>query len=340
MLPKIDLLSPRSARSQRLGFTIVELLVVVTIIGILIALLLPAVQSARGSPCAECCNHLKQMALAIHGHVNARGVFPTAGAVPWPVIEDYSTNGTPWGPSKQGLGWAFQILPYLELESVYRLCVQTRLEQCELGIFFCPSRRPVTHYPDSAQRVLMDYTGITAGDPPSITKDDPSTLYVSFWQSNDPWHPPHDKQWHGTIVRTNWDITSTPPGPVGSTGPIGFADVTDGTSNTVMLGEKRLHPGNYESGDWHDDRGWSDGFDPDTMRSTAYPPGEDVDGDILGIGGQDLDLACCLGSAHSGAFNSALADASVRPLNYNIDRTVLAYLGNREDGNAIDGSKF
>ena len=65
---------------------------------------------------------------------NALGVFPTGGAVPWPVIEDYSTNGVPWGPKKQGLGWAFQILPYMELEAVYGLCVQTRLEQCPIEL--------------------------------------------------------------------------------------------------------------------------------------------------------------------------------------------------------------
>jgi hypothetical protein len=227
----------------------------------------------------------------------------------------------------------------MELQSVYDLCVQTKLEQCEIGTFFCPSRRPVTHYPDSEQRVLMDYAGITSGDPPSITKDDANTLYTSFWQG-DVWNPAPGKQWHAVIVRTNWDIGRTPPGPVGSSGPIGFADVIDGASNTMMLGEKRLHPGNYQSGDWHDDRGWSDGWDPDIIRSTAYPPGEDTDGNAVGVTGQQLDIAFCLGSAHSGAFNSAFADASVHPISYSIDRTVLAYLGNREDEHPIDSSKY
>ena len=87
-----------------------------------------------------------------------------------------------------------------------------------------------------------------------------------------------------------------------------------------MLGEKRLHPNNYESGDWHDDRGWTDGWDPDTIRSTSYPPGQDTNDNAIGVGGQQLDIAFCLGSAHSGAFNSAFADASIHPLNYSIDR--------------------
>ncbi len=341
IMPRRDELSnSRSASSQRPGFTLVELLVVITSIGILIALLLPAVQSAReAGRRAQCSNHLKQMALAIHGHANAQGVFPTGGSNPWPLIEDYSTNGVPWGPDKQGLGWAFQILPYLEQEQVYHLCVQTTLEQCQLSIFNCPSRRPLMFYLDGSHRVLMDYAGITGGDPPSITHDDPGTLDYVFWQGLR-WNPPHGKAWHGVIVRTNWDIGGTPPGPVDSTRPISFRDITDGTSNTVMLGEKRLHPSNYESGDWHDDRGWTDGWDPDTMRCTSYPPGEDTDDDAIGVGGQLLDVAYCLGSAHSGAFNSAFADASVRPLNYSIDRTIFAYLGTRDDDHTIDARRY
>ena len=336
-----ELLNPSSVHSKRVGFTLVELLVVITIIAILIALLLPAVQMAReAARRMHCSNNLKQMALAVLDHVNARGVFPTGGAVPWPVIEDYSTSGMPWGPEKQGLGWAFQILPYSEQEAVYDLCVQTKLEQTPIALYFCPSRRPVTRYPDTSLRVLMDYAGITGGDPPSITKDDPGTLDDSFWQDGNHWVPPRNKKWHGTIVRTNWDITSTPPGSVGSTAPIRIADITDGTSNTMMLGEKRLHPGNYQSGDWHDDRGWTDGWDPDTIRSTSYPTGADIDGNAVGVGGQQLDIAYCLGSAHSGSFNSAFADGSTHPINYDIDRAVLSYLGNREDNQLIDTSKL
>jgi prepilin-type N-terminal cleavage/methylation domain-containing protein len=339
MPPTNELLNPRSAPSKRPGFTLVELLVVITIIAILIALLLPAVQAAReAARRMQCSNNLKQMALAVHDHVHARGVFPTGGAVPWPLIEDYSTSGIPWGPDKQGLGWAFQILPYVEQEAAYGLCVQAQLEQCPVALYFCPSRRPITRYPGT-QRVLMDYAGVTAGDPPSITKDDPTTLDNSFWQDGNHWNPPHKKQWHGVLVRTNWDI-APPPGPVGSTAPITFADIIDGASNTVMLGEKRLHPSNYDSGDWHDDRGWTDGWDPDAIRSTSYPPGQDTDNNAVGVGGQPLDIAYCLGSAHSGTFNAAFADASIHPINYDVDRTILSYLGKRDDDHPINSGMF
>ena len=90
----------------------------------------------------------------------------------------------------------------------------------------------------------------------------------------------------------------------------------------------------------YDDRGWSDGWDPDIIRSTAYPPGPDTDQPVLGVGGQQLDLGFCFGSAHSGAFNAALADGSVRAISYSIDRTIFNYLGQRDDGQPIDASKF
>ncbi len=320
------------------GFTLVELLVVITIIGILISLLLPAVQSAReAARRLQCSNNLKQMALAVHNLVQARGIFPTGGTVPWPMIESYSTDGVPWGPEKQGLGWHYQILPYMEQQAIYNTTSQVTLQKFAISQYFCPSRRPVTLY--SGSNVLNDYAGITAGDPPSITKDDSTTLDNAYWQG-DHWKVPSGVQWHGIIVRCNWDISSTPAKAVSSTPPIGFAAVKDGTSNTLMLAEKRLHPCNYQSGDWHDDRGWTDGWDPDTIRSTSYPPGPDTDQSAVGVGGQALDLAYSVGSAHSSGFNAAFADGSIHSLSYSIDREVFSYLGNRHDGKVVDGNKF
>ncbi len=130
----------------RAGFTLVELLVVIAIIGILVAMLLPAVQAARESARRmSCVNQLKQMGLAVHMHIDTLGVFPTGGTTFNPKIKNFVSGGTadpgsPNGPAKQGLGWSYQILPYLEEGAVHGLVTQNALLQSEVSLYFCPSR--------------------------------------------------------------------------------------------------------------------------------------------------------------------------------------------------------
>src|SRR5687767_2008924 len=97
------------------GFTLVELLVVIAIIGVLVALLLPAIQAAReAARRTQCTNQVKQIMTAMMNHESSHKAFPSGGIIPWPFIEDYLSSGRPYGPEKQGLGWTYQILPYLE----------------------------------------------------------------------------------------------------------------------------------------------------------------------------------------------------------------------------------
>jgi prepilin-type N-terminal cleavage/methylation domain-containing protein len=322
------------------GFTLVELLVVITIIGILIALLLPAVQAAReAARRTQCSNNLKQIGLAALSHESHHGVFPTGGDKPWPTLEHYVTNGTPNGPAKQGLSWPYQILPYIEQESVYLLNSQHKVERVALPFYFCPSRRRPTAV---SGRYLNDYASATPG---TVTRNSDGTVthlrdsVGSLWGGTDP-DASHDIRWtisdersnlfRGIIVRINWWYPDEEL--KGGTPPVGFGQIRDGASNTMLVGEKCVDPRYYKSGAWHDDRGWTDGWDPDVIRSTTFAPKQDKPA-ISNVGYR-------FGSAHPGGFHCVLADGSVRRISYGVDRDVFNALGHRQDGQTIDATKL
>src|SRR5262249_8962062 len=117
-----------SGRPKRSAFTLVELLVVIAIIGILVALLLPAIQAAReAARRTQCKDNLKNIGLAILNHVDSLKVFPTGGVTWGVLINDYNENGKPVGPDRMGLGWGYQILPYMEEESLHNVTDSTQM---------------------------------------------------------------------------------------------------------------------------------------------------------------------------------------------------------------------
>jgi prepilin-type N-terminal cleavage/methylation domain-containing protein len=105
-------------RLTRRAFTLVELLVVIAIIGVLVALLLPAVQAARESARrTQCVNHLKQLALAAQNHADTYRILPSAGGPGWDYHMSY-INGVPQIAPQQHGGWGFQILPFIEQQQL------------------------------------------------------------------------------------------------------------------------------------------------------------------------------------------------------------------------------
>lgn len=237
MLSKIIVTTNRCARRMR-GFTLVELLVVIAIIGILIALLLPAVQSAReAARRTQCSNNMRQWSLGILNFESARGALP-------PALSQVQQGGN-W---KYFHTWGSYILPYVEAASVadqidytiesYRPFVASGKSKnaawalVQLDFMLCPSNdvSPKQKEGDAIHWAYSSYSAnmgtnrfISAGQPKSgATRND-----QGYEQTN----PPHTR---GALDKIYSDQSST---------GIKLSRVTDGTSNTVMLGEVRIFEG-------------------------------------------------------------------------------------------------
>jgi prepilin-type N-terminal cleavage/methylation domain-containing protein len=318
-----------AGRAPRGGFTLVELLVVIAIIGVLVALLLPAIQAAReAARRKQCVNHLKQIGLASQLVVDAYQIFPTAGIGPWPPITMVQT--TPASPADQEIGWGYQILPYLELEAIHGLrsptangsfgavVVERVVAVNGVGFYFCPSRRgPTAQF----RRYLIDYASSV---PTSLRLDDPqgpAFNYSEYWCGADP----HSRNPSGTARCTALGIVARSPRFGEATRP---AQVADGLSSTMMYGEKWLRTAYYDAGAWYDDRGWTDGYDPDVVRSTSLPPRADhnlpepPDGEVDPF---------AMGGAHPSGFNACFGDGAVHFVAWDVDPVVYNRWGHRED---------
>jgi prepilin-type N-terminal cleavage/methylation domain-containing protein len=341
------------------GFTLVELLVVIAIIGVLVALLLPAVQASReAARRMECKNKLRQVGLSVLNLVGAQGIFPTGGDKIFPKIENYLDNGVPNGPAKQGLSWGFQILPYLEQGAVYDIRTNADLQRTVISLFFCPSRRAPLRSKDvitTGQEVaLSDFAGTMPcgySDYRRLTRyrgwahpNNRRTLFFGGASgTNYIFKVPDNEIYEGVIVRTPWrhPVGSTPGAfAVNVPMPVKMAQITDGTSNSMMIGEKFVRPDLYEGGSWSDDKGWSDGWDPDSMRSTCYMPLQDsLTASNDSIYGPATDVVN-FGSAHPGGFHAVFADGSVHTIRYEIEPALFDRLGDRHDEEVIELSEL
>ena len=278
----------------QLGFTLVELLVVIAIIGVLVALLLPAVQKVReAANRVRSTNNLKQLSLAIHQFHDTVRQIPTNGghAAGDPVvISDNVVGVLGYGdPNKVGRdqpgSWAYSILPQLEQGNAY----QQDGYSVPLKVFADPGRREAV-----ATNAITEH-GIV-----------PST------NGRDPWS------------HTDYAINNRVSGNRGA--HTRLTDITDGTSNTILLGTKAMDPADYTSGTWHWDEPLFSGGSGGTYRN-----GTGVLRDQLGVAYPNN-----WGSPYAGGCLFSLCDGSVRSIAYGPDPVMFGYLLDPNDGHVVD----
>ncbi len=242
MLPNVNPSRPACRGQGDHGFTLVELLVVIAILGVLVSLLLPAIQAARESARrTQCTNNLKQIGLAFQTHHASHGFFPSGGWN-WNHAPTYLGGAVAVG-EQQHAGWGFQILPYIEANQVVEAGPVQAIGTA-LSLFFCPSRRG----PQTVERPDK-YS-------PPLTGSILTHALCDYAASN--------REQTGVVRRFL---------------PVKMSQVTDGASHTLLVADKRLNLTHLGEAQDDDNEGYTVGWNEDTIRRTQRPPASDPLGD-------------------------------------------------------------
>jgi len=342
------------ARARKsLAFTLVELLVVVAIIGILVALLLPAVQAARAAARRmQCSNNLKQIGLALHNYHSTYDGFPFAGY----AYEQTHSSGEPnhFGFIRNVTSWRVRILPYLEQQAIYDEF--SDIDPTEPGAPHVYSNwRPLPHH-------RFRVPGYACPDEPHVLSDcgqaknisgspipcghgfwfGPEKAVVSSYYGSAGASSSHEAVNIGcglcTPSQTNCLCTDQPSAHFGSsTTPNGgsgmfslrptrvkFAHVTDGTAHTLFVGET-INNGDAYGGTPYNSNDWMDAW---CMMSTVHGINTPNIGQYYAENG--------FSSYHGAGAHFLLVDGSVHFIDDTINLFVLSYLGTKAGGDIVN----
>ncbi len=320
-------LFPAEPRSRR-GFTLIELLVVIAIVGVLIALLLPAVQSAReAARRAQCTNNLKQIGIALHNYHDQHGVFAPG------YCSYYKLDGSDPGVAEDDIGpgwaWGSMILPQLEQLAVYNAinfnltmtyAANTTAQTIRFNSYLCPSDRMPQLVPVRDQSNTNTIYTVGCGN------------YVGMYGTGEVGEAPG--RGNGTFFRNS---------------RIGVQDIRDGSSQTFAVGE-RSHDLSYVTWTGRAVGGWL--FPTSTFeggRNRFNPDPEESFTMVLGpVGLEHLPRTPNYPAAHvedyrswhAGGVNFLFGDGSVRFVHDSINQQIYEALATRQGGEVVSADQY